>query len=71
MKKKSYIAPSLTTVSFHTERGYALSLTIEQSINPIDNYIEVMMLDNNDYHETETFIEHNDWHEDDRGAFWN
>lgn len=69
--KKTYIAPLLTTVSFYAEQGYALSLPVEQSLNPIDNYIEVMMLDGNNYYETETFIEHNNWREGDRTEFWN
>lgn len=69
--KKTYIAPVLATVSFYAEQGYALSLPVEQSLNPIDNYIEVMMLENNNYYETETFIEHNNWQEENRTAFWN
>ena len=70
MNRKPYISPSLTTVCFNAERGYALSLTVEQSVNPIDNYIEVMMLEGNTYNETETFGEHGYWQEENRGAFW-
>lgn len=70
MTRKKYIEPTLTVVSFRTEHGYALSLPIEQQLNPIDNYIEVMMLENNTYHETETFGEHDVWVEDKRNAFW-
>lgn len=66
MTRKKYIEPTLTVVSFHTEHGYALSLPIEQQLNPI----EVMMLENNTYHETEAFGEHDVWVEDNRNAFW-
>lgn len=73
MKKRIYIPPSITSVYFHAEKGYALSLPVEQSINPIDNYIELMMFDdadNNHYRETEAFIEHDDWSSSNPNSFW-
>ncbi len=50
-----------------------MSLPIENSINPLDGYIEIMMFDeqnNNYYRETETFIDHSDWNNDNNDAFW-
>lgn len=71
MKRKEYSAPNLTVVQFLAEQGYTLSLPTEDAVNPLNDYIEMMMLDNNDtYRETETFIEHSDWTNDNSGAFW-
>lgn len=71
MKRKEYSAPNLTVVQFLAEQGYTLSLSTEDAVNPLNDYIEMMMLDNNDtYRETETFIEHSDWTDDNSGAFW-
>lgn len=73
MAKKTYLTPTLTVASFHSEKGFALSLPFENQVNPIDNYIELMMFDNanNDsYRETETFIEHSVWTEDNTNYFW-
>lgn len=73
MEKKKYTPPSLTVVCFHSEHGFALSLPIENSINPLDGYIEMMMFEeqnNNNYRETETFIDHSVWTDYNSDAFW-
>ena len=72
--KKPYLSPTLTVAAFRTEKGYAESGSIvEQMTNPIDNQIELMLVEEADgnhvYRETETFIEHNDWQQGNNG-FW-
>ena len=72
MDRNKYTKPLLTIVSFRTERGYASSI-IEAIGNPLQDQIELMFMaesDNNDsYHETEVFDEHNTWRQDNDGFF--
>ncbi len=67
--KKEYIAPALTVVTFRQERGYALSG--ESQGTPRTGFLELMLMDNNDnYRETETFSTHDTWTQSNGNAFW-
>ncbi len=67
--KKEYIAPALTVVTFRQERGYALSG--EPQGTPRTGFLELMLMDNNDnYRETETFSTHDTWTQSNGNAFW-
>lgn len=68
MSKQPYIPPTLTVVTFRTERGYALS---EGSGNPITAHLELMFANNeSDYQETEVFSTHNTWNNSSSNSFW-
>lgn len=61
MEKKTYFAPEITSVCFHNERGYNLSLT---------SNIEMLYLDDgNSREEVESFSTHDRWGKD-NGGFW-
>lgn len=67
--KKEYIAPALTVVTFRQERGYALSGELQGT--PRTGFLELMLMDNNDnYRETETFSTHDTWTQSNGNAFW-
>ena len=69
MEKKTYIAPVLTVVTFRAERGYILSGAPEGT--PRDGFLELMLMDNGNYQETETFSQHSTWTQESSSAFWN
>ena len=66
------MSPEITAISFKTESGYTLSVLPETVGTPLDNYIELMMLsdDPNDPGETETFIVHDSWNENNTNQSW-
>lgn len=67
--KKEYIAPALTVVTFRQERGYVYSG--ETQGTPRTGFLELMLMDNNDnYRETETFSTHDTWTQSNGNAFW-
>lgn len=69
MEKKTYIAPALTVVTIRAERGYILSGAPEGT--PRDGFLELMLMDNGNYQETETFSQHSTWTQESSSAFWN
>lgn len=44
-QKKKYVAPELTVVQFHAERGYAASVTAWNAAQTINTYVDQMMVD--------------------------
>ena len=68
MEKKDYIKPELTVVTFRTERGYTLSGEIQGT--PRTGFLELMLMENENYHETESFSTHNTWTQGNSSSFW-
>ena len=60
MEKKQYLKPELTVVTFRQERGYVISGELR----------DLMLLDETDSHETESFTVRSGWDEEHSGNFW-
>ena len=65
MKKQQYISPGLTVVEFRSERGYAIS-----QLTPSNDMLELLFQEENN-RETETFIVHDGWADNEQNSFWN
>lgn len=66
MSKQPYIPPTLTVITFRSERGYAMSCGSE-----ITAHLELMFANNeSEYQETEVFSTHNTWNNSSSNSFW-